>query len=176
MVRSHPQHQRSSPVGCFFKFSSRTSMDASGAEVTAAPAASPGAAEHERDSGELEAGPTTALASQPSAGGAAAASTEAVVESPPGVGRSGREPTARPRRSAVADPGKDLLDEIIALKDQQKKAKEEKGDHQGVAERQSSPPAVEEAGQGIERSRPPGGHFVTQPRKGFGPPAICRGG
>ena len=85
MVRSHPQHQRSSPVGCFFKFSSRTSMDASGAEVTAAPAASPGAAEHERDSGELEAGPTTALASQPSAGGAAAASTEAVVESSPGV-------------------------------------------------------------------------------------------
>ena len=61
MVRSHPQHQCSSPVGCFFKFSARTSMDASGAELTAPVAASPGAAEHERDGGELEPVPATAL-------------------------------------------------------------------------------------------------------------------
>ena len=128
MVRSHPQHQCSSPVGCFFKFSARTSMDASGAELAAPLAASPGAAEHERDGGELEPVPAAALAPQPQppADGPPAASTETVVESPPGVGRTGREPTARPRRSAVADPGKDLLDEIMALKDQQRRAKEAK--------------------------------------------------
>ena len=126
MVRSDPQHERSSPVGCFFKFSARTSMDASGADLTAPLAASPGAAEHERDGGELEPVPATALAPPPPAGGPAAASAETVVESPPGVGCTGREPTARPRRSAVADPGKDLLNEITALKDQQKKAKDAK--------------------------------------------------
>ena len=98
-------------------------MDASGAEPTAALAASPGAAEHERDGGELEPVPATALAPQPPADGPAAASAETVVEPPPGVGCTGREPTARPRRSAVADPGKDLLDEIAALKEQQKQAK-----------------------------------------------------
>ena len=126
MVRSHPQHQCSSPVGCFFKFSARTSMDASGAELTTSLAASPGAAEHERDGGELEPVPATALAPPPPAGGPAAASAETVVESPPGIGRTAREPTARPRRSTVADPGKHLLDEITALKEQQKKAKETK--------------------------------------------------
>ena len=52
----------------------------------------------------------------------------------------------------------------------------QEGDHRAVAERQSSPPAVEEAGQGIERCRPPGRHLAAQPRKGFGPPSICRGG
>ena len=126
MVRSHPQHQCSSPVGCFFKFSASTSMDTSGAELTASVAASLGAAEHERDGGELEPAPATALAPQPPAEGPATASAETVVESPPGVGRSNREPTARSRRSAVADPGKDLLDEITTLKEQQKKAKEAK--------------------------------------------------
>ena len=127
MVRTHPQHQRSSPVGCFFKLSARTSMDASGAEPTAPLAASPGAAEREHDGGELGAVPATALAPQPpAAGGPAAPSAETVVESPPAVARTGRESTARPRRSAVADPGKDLLDEILVLKDQQKKAKEAK--------------------------------------------------
>ena len=126
MVRSHPQHQRSSPVGCFFKFSARTSMDASGAELTASLAASPGAAEHERDGGELEPVSATALAPQPPADRPAAARAETVVESPPGVERTGREPTARPRRSAVADAGKDLLDEITALKERQKNAQDAK--------------------------------------------------
>ena len=101
-------------------------MDASGAELPAPLAASPGAAEHERDSGEVEPVPATALAPPPPAGGPAAASAATVVESPPGDGRAGREPTARPRRSGVNDPGKDLLDEIIALKGEQKKAKEAK--------------------------------------------------
>ena len=101
-------------------------MDASGAEPTAALAASPGAAEHEHDGGELEPVPATALAPQPPADGPAAASAETVLEPPSGGERPGREPTARPRRSAVADPGKDLLDEITKLKDQQKKAKEAK--------------------------------------------------
>ena len=56
----------------------------------------------------------------------AIARAEAIVEPPPGSGRTSREPTARPRRSAVADPCKDLLDEIMALKQQQKKAKDAK--------------------------------------------------
>ena len=98
----------------------------SGAEPTASPAAPPAAAEHERDGSELESMPTTALAPQTPAGGPAAASTETVVESPPGIGRTAREPTARPRCSAVADAGKHLLDEITALKEQQKKAQETK--------------------------------------------------
>ena len=126
MVRSHPQHQRSSPIGCFFKLSARTSMDAASLAASAGAATSAGAAEHERDGGELEAEPTAALASEPPAGGPASASAEAVVEPPPGGERTGREPTARPRRSAVADPGKDLLDEITALKEEQKKAKDAK--------------------------------------------------
>ena len=54
------------------------------------------------------------------------ASAEEIDQSAAGADRTSREPTARPRRSAVADPGKDLLDEITALKDQQKKAKEAK--------------------------------------------------
>ena len=126
MVSSHSQHQRSSPVSCSFKFSARSVMDASGAEPTASLAASPGAAEHERDGGELEPAPATPRATAPPAGGSAPASAETVVESPSRVGRSGREPTARPRRPAGTDPGQDLLDEITALKEQQKKAKEEK--------------------------------------------------
>ena len=127
MVRSHPQHQRSSSIGCFFKFSARTLMDEPAPlAASAGAAASPAAAEHERDGGELQAEPSAALASQPPAGGPASASAEAIVEPPPGVERTGREPTARPRRSAVTDPGKDLLDEITALKEEQKKAKEKK--------------------------------------------------
>ena len=126
MVRSHPQHQRSSPLGCFLKFSASTSMGASGAERTAPLAASPGAAEPTADGSELEPVPASALAPQPPADGPAPAGTSTVVESPPGVGSTHREPTARSRHSAVADPGKDLLDEITALKEQQKKAKEAK--------------------------------------------------
>ena len=81
-------------------------MDASAAEVPTPVATSEGAAEPERDSGELELPPTAALSPQPLADRPEAASAEAIVESPPGPGRIGREPTAGPRRSAVADPGK----------------------------------------------------------------------
>ena len=102
-------------------------MDASGANPTATDAASPGAADHERDGGELEPVPGTALATQTPADGSAIASAKKVVVEPPsGVERTGREPTARPRRSAVVDPGKDLLDEISQLKEEQKKAKDAK--------------------------------------------------
>ena len=101
-------------------------MDASGAKPTAADAASPGAAEHERDGGELEPVPGTGLATQTPADGSAIASPKTVVEPPSGNERTGREPTARPRRSEVVDPGKHLLDEISQLKDEQKKAKEAK--------------------------------------------------
>ena len=101
-------------------------MDASGAKSTAALAASPGAAEHQCDGGQLEPVPATPLASKTPADGPEAASAQKVVEPPSGVERTGREPTARPRRSAVVDPGKDLLDEISQLKDEQKKAKEAK--------------------------------------------------
>ena len=102
-------------------------MDASGAELAASPAASPGAAEHEGDGGQLEPAPGTPRGAEPSTGGSAPASAETVVESPSGVGRrTGREPPARPRRSAGANPGKDLLDETSGLKEQQKKAKEER--------------------------------------------------
>ena len=84
-------------------------------------AASEGAAEPERDSGEFEPPPTSALSPQPLADRPEAASAEAIVESPPGPGRIGREPTAGPRRSAVADPGKTLLEEIMALQNEQEK-------------------------------------------------------
>ena len=126
MVRSDPPHKCSNPIGCIFNSYARTSMDASPAEVTAPVAASAGAAEPERDGGELEAVPTAPLAPQTPSDRPEAASAEAVVESPPGVGRIGREPTARPRISAVADPGRDLLDQIMALKSEQKKAKDTK--------------------------------------------------
>ena len=101
-------------------------MDASGDKPTAALAVSPGAAEHEHDGGQLEPVPATPLASKTPADGPEAASAQTVIEPPSGVDRTGREPTARPRRSAVADPGKDLLNEISLLKDEQKKAKEAK--------------------------------------------------
>ena len=102
-------------------------MDASAAEVAATDATPSGGSERERDSGELQPVPATPADEQTPANGQEAASAEAIVESPPGgVERVGREPTARPRRSAVADPGKDLLDEIEALKVQQKQAKEAK--------------------------------------------------
>ena len=101
-------------------------MDASGAELPTPLAASPGAAEHERDGGGVEGVPAAPLTPPPLAGGPAVASAATVVESPPAVGRTGREPTARPRRSGVNDPGKDLLDEIEGLKEQQKLAKEAK--------------------------------------------------
>ena len=102
-------------------------MASSGADPTApALAASSGTAEHERDGGELERVPATALATQTPADGPAAASAQTVLEPPSELERTGREPTARPRRSAVADPGKDLLDEITQLKEAQKKAKEAK--------------------------------------------------
>ena len=101
-------------------------MDASGAKPTAALAASSGAAEHECDGGELEPVPGTALATQTPADGPAAASAQTVVQPTSGVERTCREPTARPRRSEVVDPGKHLLDEISQLKDEQKKAKEAK--------------------------------------------------
>ena len=101
-------------------------MAASGAEPTAALAGSPGAAEQKRDGGELEPVLAAALAPQTPADGPASASAKTVVEPPSGVERTGREPTARPRRSTVGDPGKDLLDAITQLKVEQKKAKEAK--------------------------------------------------
>ena len=126
MVRSHPPHKCSNPIGRIFNSYAGTSMDASAAEITIPVAASEGAAELERDGGELEPLPTAALAPQPPADRPEAASAEAIVESPRGLGCIGREPTARPRRSAVADPGKTLLEEILALKNEQKKAEEAK--------------------------------------------------
>ena len=102
-------------------------MDASGAELTASLAAPTGATEHEQDSGELEPAPATPRGAETPASGPAPASAETVVESPSGVRRSGREPTARRgSRRTGNDPGKDLLDEISVLKEQQKKAREEK--------------------------------------------------
>ena len=101
-------------------------MDASAAEVAAADAASSGGSEPQRNSGELQPVPATPGDEQTPANRQEAASAEALVESPGRVERVGREPTARPRRSAVADPGKHLLDEIEALKVQQKEAKEAK--------------------------------------------------
>ena len=89
--------------------------------------APPGTAEHECEGSDLEPALATPRGAEPPAGGSAPRSAETVVESPSGVRRrTGREPTARPRRPAGADAGKDLLDEIVALKEQQKKAKEEK--------------------------------------------------
>ena len=132
MVGSHSQHQRSSPIACFFKLGARTLMDAAAASASAAAsagaAASPGGAEHERDSDELGAEPTAALAAEQAAGGPPAASAEAIIEPTAGGERIDREVVARPRRSGagVADPGKDLLDEITALKEEQRKAKEKK--------------------------------------------------
>ena len=102
-------------------------MDASGAELTASLAAPTGAADNERGGGELEPAPATPRGAGPPASGSALASGETIVESPSGVRRSGREPTARRgNRYPGNDPGKDLLDEISALKEQQKKAREEK--------------------------------------------------
>ena len=107
-------------------------MDAAAASASAAAsagaAASPGGAEHERDSDELGAEPTAALAAEQAAGGPPAASAEAIIEPTAGGERIDREVVARPRRSGagVADPGKDLLDQITALKEQQRKAKEKK--------------------------------------------------
>ena len=126
MVRSDPPHKCSNPIGRIFTSYARTSMDASPAEITAPLAASAGAAEPERDSGELEPVPTAPLAPQSPSHRPEAARPEAVIESPPRVGRICREPTARPRNSAVADPGRDLLKEITALKNEQKKAKDVK--------------------------------------------------
>ena len=138
-------------------------MDASGAELTASLAASPGAAEHEGDGGQLEPTPATPRGAEPPSGGSTPASAEKVVESPSGVGRrTGREPPARPRRSAGANPGKELLDEISALKEQQKKASKEKGNRARIAKRPSSWPDVEEESDSFERCRSLGCHLASQ--------------
>ena len=102
-------------------------MDASGAELTASLAPSTEAAEHEREGGELVPAPATPPSAYPPASGLAPASAETVVESPSGVRHGSRERTTRRgNRYPGNDPGKDLLDEISALKEQQKKAREEK--------------------------------------------------
>ena len=96
-------------------------MDASGAELTASLAPSTEAAEHEREGGELVPAPATPPSAYPLASGSAPASAETVVESPSGVRHGSREPTTRRgNRYPGNDPGKDLLDEISALKEQQK--------------------------------------------------------
>ena len=126
MVRPHSQHECSSPVICSFKFSACRVMDASGAEFTASLAAPTGAAHNERDSGELEPALATPRGAEPPASGSTPASAETVLESPSGVRHSSREPTTRRgSRYPGNDPGKDLLNEISALKEQQKKAREE---------------------------------------------------
>ena len=108
-------------------FSACSIMDGCDAELTASLVTPTGAAEHEREGGELEPTVATPRSPEPPASGSAPASGERVVESPSGIRRSGREPTARRgNRYPGNDPGKDLLDEISALKEQQKKAREEK--------------------------------------------------
>ena len=126
MVWSDSQHKCSSRVARIFCSSAAASMDAPTAEVSAPAAASEGAADPERDSGEFEPLPTAALPPPPPADGSEAAGAETVVESARVLGRTSREPTAGRRRSAVADPGWTLLEEIMALKDEQKKAKDAK--------------------------------------------------
>ena len=126
MVWPHSQHEAQALSSGALVFSACSIMDGCDAELTASLVTPTGAAEHEREGGELEPTVATPRSPEPPASGSAPASGERVVESPSGIRRSGREPTARRgNRYPGNDPGKDLLDEISALKEQQKKAREE---------------------------------------------------
>lgn len=101
-------------------------MDDSAAGVTAPTTTAEGVTAPEREHGEFEPLPATALPPPQPAGGQEIATAEAVVEPAAVTAAVAAEPTAGRRRAAVADPGQTLLDEILALKDAQKVAKDAK--------------------------------------------------